>query len=152
MKWCLELQHPACFLPCYYFSPPPSWTAPSCQGLHFNMLPSSTAIGLFTSSTLCSSRETKLCSPLLSPGVMCDQQLPTHSDCRVGSSSSSSTAPAASRAQHGSASSQPAPCGESTRKVKWPPGKGWAGFVVEKKLSQAHHSKTKCHEFFASLY
>lgn len=60
-----------------------------------------------------------LCPP---SGVMCDQQFPANPDWADSADSSTSTA---CRAPHGAASPQPAPRGESTRKVKWPPGKGW---------------------------
>ena len=57
---------------------------------------------------------------------MCDQQFPANPDCCA--ASSTSTAP---RTPYGDASSHPAPRGESTRKVKWPPGKGWGKSFCE---------------------
>lgn len=117
-----------CFLLCYYFSNPfiDRFVISGAPLQHVSFRHCKQAFYILKI-------QTKLCSLFLSSGVMCHQQLPTHSDCSGGSSSSSSTATAASRAQHGSASSQPAPCGESTRKVKWPPGKGWAELVVKGK-------------------
>lgn len=133
--------------------PTPSSTASSRPELHCSVFPPPALQADFLQS---SKIQTKLCSLFLSSGVLCDQQLPTHSDCSGGSASSSSspfTATAASGDQHGSASSQPAPCGESTRKVKWPPGKGWAELVVEGDwLELVIQKRQKCPEVFLFIY
>lgn len=79
------------------------------------------------------------------PGVMCDQQFQANPDSSADSSTST-----ALRAPRWAASSQPAPRGESTWKVKWPPGKGWGKRNVTKQSKQCF--KCTCTCFFIERF
>lgn len=82
---------------------------------------------------------------------MCDQQLQANPDSCANSSTST-----ALRAPCWAASHQPAPCGESTWKVKWLPGKGWGKQSVTQQSKQRYECTCTCFYwkvfFFNNLY